>query len=178
MSSKHVEQRTQGPVTIRAIGDTLMVRACTTCPLGHVTEARYVNCHRERQAGDAVTPKVPVFTLRLLPPKSYRLRHRPPEWDVEDERGRVVGHISKHHIGGASRPFFNLTGIHPITHEVIPLELSADMEERVVVLAQFLADPDRFAHRYPSMSKARIAFEQKRGTPPWMLGTGTPGRHG
>lgn len=84
-----------------------------------------------------------MLHLRLLKARSYRLRHRPPEWEVTDDQGAVVGWIEEHHLS-TSRPFYALRAIHPTTGETIPLELSADRDERLQRLTDFLADPDRF----------------------------------
>lgn len=113
--------------------------------------------------------------LRLLPPRSYRLRHRPPEWEVTEDEGKVVGHIEQHHIGGASSPFFMLTALHPQTGERIPLELSASLDERVEKLARFLVEPDAFAQHYPSGTRAYKEWKATRPVPAWELGTGKPG---
>lgn len=116
--------------------------------------------------------------LRLLPPRSYRLRHRPPEWEVTDDNGRVVGWIEQHSIPTAGRPFFNLVGLHPTTGERIPLELSADIDERLAKLERFLADPDSCSQHYPSGTAAYKAWKASRPTMPWELNGGRSGRHG
>jgi hypothetical protein len=89
-----------------------------------------------------------------------------------------VGWIEEHHIPTAGRPFYALTGLHPVTGERIPLELSADRDERLQTLASFLAEPDRHAQHFPSMSRAAKALEDSRGAPAWQLRAGREGRHG
>jgi hypothetical protein len=119
-----------------------------------------------------------LLRLRLLPPRSYRLRHRPPEWEIVDESGAVVGWLEERHLPTSGRPFYSLVAVHPITGEAIPLELSTDRDERLAKLAAFLAEPDRFAQHYPSGSLARTALEGRLGGPAWRFGTGRGGRHG
>jgi hypothetical protein len=119
-----------------------------------------------------------MLHLRLLPPRSYRLRNRLPEWEITDETGVVVGWIEQHEIPTASRPFYMLRAIHPETGETIPLELSADRDERLAKLAAFRAHPDAFHMHYPSSSRAARALLERTGIPPWQLGDGKPGRHG
>lgn len=116
--------------------------------------------------------------LRLLPPRSYRLRHQPPEWEVTDDEGKVVGWIEQHSIPTASRPFYNLTALHPVTGERIPLELSADLDERLAKLQSFLVNPDSCAQHYPSASEAWKAWRASRPVPGWELNGGRSGRHG
>ena len=118
-----------------------------------------------------------MLHIRLLPPRSYRLRHRPPEWEVTDEAGQVVGWIEERHLG-TSRPFYALIGMHPVTSETIPLELSTDREERLQRLAEFRADPNRFHMHYPTGTRAKKAIEERLGGPAWRLLGGRSGRHG
>jgi hypothetical protein len=113
-----------------------------------------------------------------LPPRSYRLRHRPPEWAVEDEAGRVVGWIEEHPIPTASRAFYALAAVHPETGERIELQLSADLDERLAKLAEFLGDPDSCAQHFSTGTRARREWDARRPARPWELGTGKAGRHG
>lgn len=119
-----------------------------------------------------------MLHLRLLPPRSYRLRNRPPEWEVTDDGGQVVGWIEERPIPTASRPFYDLTALHPVTGERIPLQLSTDLDERLSVLADFLQGPDRHAQHFPSASRAARALEGLLGAPAWQLRGGREGRHG
>jgi hypothetical protein len=107
-----------------------------------------------------------MLQLRLLPPRSYRLRHRPPEWEVIDEVGSVVGWIEEHHIPTSGSPFYDLIGVHPVTGEHIRLQLSADRDERLRQLERFLRDPDAFHVHYPT-GPARRALESKLKGPVW-----------
>jgi hypothetical protein len=89
-----------------------------------------------------------------------------------------VGWIEEHQIPTADRVFYNLTGLHPVTGERVPLELSADRDERLRTLESFLAEPDRHAQHYPSGSQARKALEGRLGGAVWELRGGRNGRHG
>jgi hypothetical protein len=119
-----------------------------------------------------------MLQLRLLPPRSYRLRNRPPEWEVTDETGAVVGWIEQRDIPTSSRAFYSLRAVHPVTGETIPLELSTDVQERLERLSQFRDDPDRFHMHYPSGTRAHRALEGRLGGPAWELKGGRGGRHG
>jgi hypothetical protein len=107
-----------------------------------------------------------------------RLRHRPPEWAVEDDDGRVVGWIEEHHIPTAGAPFYALAGVHPGTGERIELQLSADLDERLAKLEEFLHEPDAFAQHFTTGTRARGGWDARRAVRPWELGTGKGGRHG
>lgn len=120
--------------------------------------------------------KEPRAAPPLLLPKSSR--PQPPEWEVLDDSGAVVGTLQEQRLATADRPFFGLIAIHPQTREQIPLELSADRDERLATLAAFLENPDDYSRHYPSASRARRALEAELGGPPWRMGTGRAGRHG
>jgi hypothetical protein len=107
-----------------------------------------------------------MLQLRLLPPRSYRLRNRPPEWEVTDETGAVVGWIEQRDIPTSSRAFYSLRAVHPVTGE------------RLERLSQFRDDPDRFHMHYPSGTRAHRALEGRLGGPAWELKGGRGGRHG
>jgi hypothetical protein len=119
-----------------------------------------------------------LLHLRLLPPRSYRLRHRPPEWEVTDDDGRVVGWVGERHFPTADRPFYDLAGVHPGTSERVELQLSADLGERLAKLEEFLRDPDAFAQHFSTGTRARRDWDVRRPARPWELGTGKAGRHG
>jgi hypothetical protein len=113
-----------------------------------------------------------------LPPKSYRRRHDPPEWEVSDDSGAVVGWIEERHLPTAGRPFFALAGVHPVTGERIELQLSADRDERLRVLARFLVDPDSCAQHFLIGTAARADWDARRPLKPWEMTGGRSGRHG
>ena len=119
-----------------------------------------------------------MFELRLLPPVSYRRRHDPPCWDVLEPSGAVVGRLEEVHLPTAGRPFYRLLGLHPGTDELIDLQLSADRDERLRVLASFRADPDKHAQHFLTGTRARRDWDARRPLHAWELNGGRSGRHG
>lgn len=113
-----------------------------------------------------------------MPPKSYRRRRDPPEWEVVDADEHVVGWVEERHFPTADRPFFDLVGLHPTFGERIDLQLSADLDERLATLERFLVDPDSCAQHFSIGTAARKDWEARRPARPWELGTGKAGRHG
>ena len=84
--------------------------------------------------------------LQLLPPRSARLRNRPPEWEVL-LNGKRIGRIEQWSVSSSSSTFYRATAIHPQTGELIPLESNTDFPERVEKVVAAWNNPARFVHR-------------------------------
>ena len=81
--------------------------------------------------------------LRPLPPRSRRIRHPPPEWDVV-LRGRRVGVIEQWTVRSSSSTFYRATAFHPDSGAPIRLESSTDLVERVEKVLAAWGDPTSF----------------------------------
>lgn len=95
---------------------------------------------------DAVPPLPPGVELRLLPPRSRRIRNHSPEWEVWLD-GQRVGHIEQWRVPSASSTFFRATAIHPDNGKPIPLESNTELAERVEKVIAARRDPARFLHK-------------------------------
>lgn len=84
--------------------------------------------------------------LQLLPPKSARLRNRPPEWDVLLD-GKRIGHIEQWNVRSSSSTFYRATAIHSESGKPIPLESSPDLPERVEKVVAAWREPGKFVRR-------------------------------
>lgn len=97
----------------------------------------------------ADTPVLPAgVELRLLPPKSRRIRNPQPEWQVW-LHGRCVGHIEQWKVPSATATFYRATATHPATGAPIPLESNTDLDERVEKIIAAWHTPDQFIHKAP-----------------------------
>ncbi len=93
------------------------------------------------------TPWLPAeVELRLLPPKSRRIRNPRPEWQVWLD-GRCVGHIDQWSVPSASATFYRATATHPATGAPIALESNADLVERAEKIIAAWHEPERFVHK-------------------------------
>lgn len=84
--------------------------------------------------------------LRLLPPRSRRVRYPLPEWDVV-LRGRRVGVIEQWTVRSSSSTFYRATAFHPDSGAPIRLESSTDLAERVEKVLAAWRDPASFTHK-------------------------------
>ncbi|GMA26796.1 hypothetical protein [Arenivirga flava] len=69
-------------------------------------------------------------------------------WTLHNENGDMLGKIERRRIGRGHTIFWMAYGVHPDDGRMIPLELSADREERVRKVLEFRADPKRFRHHF------------------------------
>jgi hypothetical protein len=67
-----------------------------------------------------------------------------PRWEFTLD-GVVVGWVEEVRIGPSTRRFYRAVGVHPATGHRVVLEVSADREERVRVLADFHKHPEAYA---------------------------------
>jgi hypothetical protein len=67
-----------------------------------------------------------------------------PRWEYTLD-GIVVGWVEEVRIGRSTRRFYRAVAVHPETGHRVVLEVSADREERVLVLADFRAHPEAYA---------------------------------
>lgn len=88
----------------------------------------------------------PGVELRLLPPRSRRIRNHSPEWEVWLD-GEYAGHIEQWRVPSASSTFYRATAIHPSTGKPIPLESDTSCSDRIEKIVAARRDPERFIHK-------------------------------
>lgn len=69
-------------------------------------------------------------------------------WELLDGDGTVLGRIERRTIGRGHTAFWMAHGVHPVDGRLIPLELSADREERVQTILAFRANPEAYRQHY------------------------------
>jgi hypothetical protein len=84
---------------------------------------------------------VPSMEERLTIPAA---RTSLPRWEYTADCV-VVGWVEEVRIGRSTRRFYRAVGVHPATGHHVVLEVSADREERVRVMADFHENPEAYA---------------------------------
>lgn len=84
-----------------------------------------------------------VDEIRLMLPEK---RNALPRWELKRD-GIVVGWIHEVHIGRTTRPFFTCIGVDLENGNLVNLGNSADFGDRVRVVHEFRAHPERSVHR-------------------------------
>lgn len=93
---------------------------------------------------DHVTPS--GLTLRkMLPRKSY---YEPPEYEVLEPDGTVVGWIEYKYLGRKGHNlFYEATAVHPVSGDRVKVGTAPGVEDRVLEIADFLSSPDDYFAR-------------------------------
>lgn len=81
--------------------------------------------------------------VRLMLPERGR-RVPLPRWEVTDDDGRVLGWVRTVLMPGCRSTFYEARVVHDKGREV-SLEMSTDRNERIAVIRDFAAHPERYA---------------------------------
>lgn len=85
------------------------------------------------------TPTHPDVELRKVPGEL--------SWMLHDDAGVQLGRIERRHLGRAGT-FWAAFGVHPELGREVPLELSADRDERIRRVLDFRARPDAYRQHW------------------------------
>ncbi|AYG05547.1 hypothetical protein D7I44_17880 (plasmid) [Gryllotalpicola protaetiae] len=81
-----------------------------------------------------------------MPPKKHA--HEPPEYEVLDAAGRIVGWLEAKYLGGKHpRLFYTAIALHPVTGDRVDVDSSPDVDHELFELTDFLSSPDDYAQR-------------------------------